>query len=257
MKRIALALFLLSALILAMVMVVNSLTTGMEKNANEFFLTVSEGQLDTAMNYLSNGFRNTLDPEEFRAYLQSSGMDTFETSSWDSRSYARSQGEIEGVIYLQDGSVQPVRLLFVLEEDEWRIHSIEAHLPGITPTINIKRLPPLKFLEHMASKTVGLFGKNVSTGDFDPFYRTISALWQSRTSPDQLLEAFKPFVDNHVDLSEFAQVPPVFNEPPLIDSGGVLRLRGYFPHEAGTLSFDLSFTYEYPEWKLLGLNVSL
>lgn len=257
MKRLAIAFFLLSALILALVTIVNSLTTGMAKTADEFLIAVSEDRIDTAMNYLSTGFRNTVAPEEFKAYLKTGGLDKYEIATWDSRSYSRSQGEIEGVVYLDDGSVQPLRLVFVQEQDEWRIQSIEAKLPGISPRAMEKGIPPLSVLERMTTDTIGLFGQCVLSGDFDPFQAEISALWQSRTSPARLLQAFKPFVDRKMNLAEYASAPPVFSQPPALDEDGNLRIKGYFPHEAGTLAFDLTYTFEYPEWKLLGLNVSL
>lgn len=257
MKRLAIALFLLSGLILALIIIVNSLTTGMAKTADEFLIAIGEGRVDTAMNYLSTGFRNTVSPDEFQAYLKTGGLDRYESAAWDSRSYSRSQGEVEGVVYLDDGSVQPLKLVFVQEAEEWRIQSIEAKLPGISPRTMEKNIPSLPTLEAMARSTLTLFGSCVKSGDFDPFQAYISALWQSRTSPARLLQAFKPFVDKQVDLAEFAAVPPVFSQPPTLDDNGVLRLTGYFPHEAGTLTFELSFTFEYPEWKLLGLNVSL
>lgn len=257
MKRIAAALILLASLILAMVMVVNSLTTGMAKTADEFLMAASEGRVDTAMNYLSTGFRNTVTPEEFRAFLRAGGLDRYRTAAWDNRNYSRSQGELEGVVHLEDGTVQPLKLVFVQEEDEWHIQSIEAPLPGITHHVAGKAIPALPTLERMASETMALFASCVKSGDFDPFQTTISTLWQSRTSPARLRQAFAPFVEKQVDLSQYAQVGPIFNQPPALDEDGVLHLTGYFPHEAGTLIFDFSFTFEYPEWKLLGLNVSL
>ncbi len=257
MKRAAIAIFLLACLILAIVMVVNSLTTGMTKNAEEFFLAVSEGQLDTARNYLSTSFRNSVDPAEFRAYLQNGGLDRYETSTWDSRSYSGSQGKIAGVVYLQDGSHLPIKMVFVQEKSEWHIHSIEVSLPGISPHTVKKSIPPLNKLEFMASSTIKLFGNCVLTNDFTPFYSQVSALWQSRTSAARLLQAFQPFVDNNIDLSKYDHVDPTFSETPLIDEHGTLLLKGYFAHETETLSFDLRYAFEYPEWKLLGLNVSL
>ncbi len=257
MKRTAIALFLLACLILAIIIVVNSLTTGMAENADEFFLAVSEGQLDTAKNYLSTSFRNSVDPEEFRAYLQSGGLDHYETSAWDSRSYSGSQGKLKGVVYLQDGSLLPIQMVFVQEQNEWHIHSIEVSLPGISPHPAKKSIPPLSNLKFMVLSTTQLFGSCVLSNDFTPFYSQVSALWQSRTSPARLLQAFQPFVDNNIDLSKYGHIGPTFSESPLIDEQGILLLKGYFPHEAGTLSFDLSYTFEYPEWKLLGLNVSL
>jgi hypothetical protein len=257
MKRFVLILVVLLALATGLLLAVNSMTSGMSRNADEFFLAARDRHIDTAMNYLSTGFRNSVTPSEFSAWLHAGGLDRFEASTWDSRSFSASQGEITGAILLDDGSVLPVNVVFVKEGEEWRIHSIDARFPGVSPRAPGKGIPSLNYLESLVSKTVAQFGSSTASGEFDGFYRSVSALWQSRTSPARLRQAFEPFVSGGVDLAELATARPVFSEPPRIDEEGRLHLVGYFPHESRELRFDLSYTFEYPEWKLLGLNVTL
>lgn len=257
MKRFATILFLLSALVLGLLVVVNSLTSGLAKNADEFFSAVRDQRIETARNYLSDGFRERITPSEFEAWLAASSLDRYASSSWDSRTFLGSQGEIRGTIYLENGTVLPAQLVFVNQDDQWRIHSIDVALPGVTPRPGPKAIPALGVLQSLVTQTINRFGESTTSDDFDSFYSSISALWQSRTSPARLRAAFEPFIESGEDPARFATVAPVFSQPPRLDEEGRLHLTGYFPHEAATLGFDLTFTYEYPEWKLLGLNVSL
>lgn len=257
MKRLALLLAVLAALVFGPLLAVNSLTSGLGRSADEFFVAVREERLDTAMNYLSTGFRNNVTPSEFEAWLAAGGMDRFEASAWDSQDLSSSQGELGGVIFLDDGSVLPLEISFVYENEQWRIHAIEARLPGISPHSPARAIPPLRQLESLATTTMARFGGSVASQDFESFYQNISALWRSRTSPARLRAAFEPFMTGKVNLIELSQVTPVFSEPPFMDAEGRLRLVGYFPHELTVLTFDLTYTFEYPEWKLLGLNVAL
>jgi hypothetical protein len=246
-----------AAVALAGLLVVNNLTTGMSQNADSFFQTVRDGRFDTAYNYLSKGFRNTVSPEELRAFLRRGSLDRYMTSVWTSRSYVGDSGELEGTIYADDGSVTPLVLTFVREEGEWRIHFIDARLPGLARREITKDLPDQEVLERMASDTANLFAEAVEQKDFHQFHASISALWASRISPEELLEAFEPFISKQVDLTGFDQISPVFSEPPTVNADGVLVLKGYFPHERGTLRFRMEFVFEYPEWKLRGIDMRI
>lgn len=253
-----LALFaLLSAIALAMLLVVNNLTSGMPESANSFFQTVREGRFDTAYNYLSRGFRNTVSPEELRAFLRRGSLDRYMTSAWTSRSYNGDSGELEGTIYADDGSVTPLALSFVREEGEWRIHFIDAQLPGLARKEINKDLPDKEVLDRMAADTAKLFAEAVEQKDFHQFHSSISALWASSIGPDDLLEAFQPFISKMVDLTGYDQAPPVFSEPPVVNAEGTLVLKGYFPHERGALRFRMEFVFEYPDWKLRGIDMRI
>lgn len=236
---------------------VNNLTTGMSENADAFFQTVRDGHFDTAYNYLSKGFRNTINPEELRAFLRRGSLDRYMASTWTSRSYHGDSGELEGTIYADDGSVTPLTLDFVREEGEWRIHFIDARLPGLARHEITKDLPDQEVLERMASDTEKLFAEAVEQKDFHTFHAAVSRLWASQASPEELLEAFTPFVERKVDLTGYDQIAPVFSEPPTINADGALVLKGYFPHERGPLRFRMEFVFEYPDWKLRGIDMRI
>ncbi|MEF2146194.1 MAG: hypothetical protein V3573_12180 [Desulfovibrionaceae bacterium] len=255
MTRFFSILALLAGLALAAFLVVNNLTTGMTESADSFFQSVREGRFETAYNYLSKGFRQTVSPEELQAFLRRGALDRYQTSAWTSRNYSGDTGELEGTIYSVEGAVTPLSLTFVREEGEWRIHFIDARLPGLARKEITKDLPDQETLEIMVRDTVSQFSHAVVSADFAEFHTQISALWASQISPDELLAVFRAFIDMGKDLTGYDQLDPVFSEPPAIDQDGVMVLKGYIPHERGLLHFRLEYVFEYPEWKLLGINI--
>ncbi len=257
MKRLALILTLLSAIVLLFVFVINSMNFGLKETADTFFTALGKKQIKVARTLISTEFRHALSAEEFASYIHSSGLDRYKTAVWEPPSYAHKQGELKGIVHLQDGAVQPIQLFFVKEGKNWYIHSIEAKISGFSPQIDSEKIPPLPVLRTMISTTVQCFGKCVLNNNFEAFYAEISALWQSKTSAAKLLQSFQAFVEQKVDLSAYTVVSPKLSESPRIDEDKKLQLKGYFPHEKGTLYFQLIFIFEYPKWKLYGLNVSL
>jgi len=257
MTRIFSLLAFLAALILAALLVVNNLTSGMAENADAFFQTVRDGRFETAYNYLSKGFRNTISPQELRAFLRRSSLDRYMTAAWTSREYDGDSGQLEGTLYADDGAVTPLALTFVREEEQWRIHFIDARLPGLARREITKDLPEQEVLERMASDTVELFADAVRQKDFHRLHGEVARLWASRVTPEELMQAFAPFMKKDLDMTGYDQVAPVFSEPPVINAEDTLVLKGYFPHERGPLRFRMEFVFEYPEWKLRGIDMRL
>lgn len=247
----------LAALVLGGFLLVGNLTSGMSENANAFFQTVRDGQFDTAYNYLSKGFRNTVTPRELRAFLRRGSLDRYMTSAWTSREYDGDTGLLKGTLYAQDGTVTPLELTFVRENEDWRIHFIDARLPGLARREITKDIPDQEMLERMASDTAALFAEAVRLKDFHRFHDEIARIWACRATPEELMEAFAPFLAGKSDLTGYDQVAPVFSEPPVINAEDALVLKGYFPHERGPLRFRMEFVFEYPEWKLRGIDMRI
>lgn len=257
MKRIIIILASLAVITLVAAMAVNSITTGMTENAEGFFTAVRQGRMDTAYNHLSQGFKSTISPEELRTYLRRSDLDRYKAAAWDQRDYSGSTGTLAGIVFAEDGTAQPVRLTFIKPGDHWLIHSIDATLPGLARHQITKSVPELEDLSTMTKDTLTDFAHAVNAADFIPFHEQVSAMWQAKAKPGDMLLTFQPFVDSGADLTIYEQVEPAFSEPPVINAKGELVLKGYFPHEAGGMRFDMTYVFEYPAWKLSGLDLSI
>lgn len=117
------------------------------------------------------------------------------------------------------------------------------------------KLPPEKDLKALTLDSLLAFNRAVKTKSFVAFHQQISALWREQITPEQLSDAFKPFMDQGLDISEISGVEPVFGEPPAINGDGVLVLKGSYPARPMKISFELKYVYEHPAWKLIGVNV--
>ena len=56
---------------------------------------------------------------------------------------------------------------------------------------------------------------------------------------------------------DIKSLSPVFDKPPEINSDGVLILNGHYNTKPLAIHFLLQFIYEFPQWKLYGLEVQL
>jgi hypothetical protein len=64
-------------------------------------------------------------------------------------------------------------------------------------------------------------------------------------------------IDAKREFSKIEHVSAVFDEVPIIDNDGILTVSGYFPTKGMNLKFNIRYVYEYPEWKLFGVRLSI
>lgn len=86
------------------------------------------------------------------------------------------------------------------------------------------------------------------------FYDNISKLWQSSMSVDNIstlgdfeTEGFKNFFTN------FSNEKIIITKNPIINSDNWLIIEWYYLMNP-QLNFEIKYTYEYPEWKLVGFS---
>ncbi len=103
-----------------------------------------------------------------------------------------------------------------------------------------------------------MFGlvKAVSAQDFQIYYDSISQLWKSQITEKEFGELFQQFIDQKLDLTFVGRTQPVFNLKPTIDENGILFLKGSYPSGERMATFEFKYIYEYPYWKLMGINVN-
>lgn len=241
----------------AAIMTVKSMTQGLSATAETFFTAVAEHDTKAAWTELSTAFRQTHTPDQLDTFLAESGLDGYESAVWSGTSYMASSGELTGRVYTDTGTVVPVRLDFVREEEGWRIHGMDATLPALTLLADESSVPDLANLEARVSEAVHDLGLALRMNDFSLFHSHVSALWRASATAGEMRDSFAPFLDRGRELMDYAAEKPVFNAAPAIDDKGVLRLVGSIPRRDGVLRFDMGFVFEYPDWKLRDLRLSL
>lgn len=129
----------------------------------------------------------------------------------------------------------------------------------ITPrtTFSANTIPDRPALAEIVEETMRDFALAVKAEDFTVFYRRISKLWQDQTTKEQLLNLFKSFSDNDIDLTVLKGHSPVFTEKPYTSNEGILFIKGKYEVGQGDVLFTHKYVYEDSLWKLLGININI
>lgn len=110
-------------------------------------------------------------------------------------------------------------------------------------------------LEQLATETIQKMAEALKTGSFSDFYDYVSKAWQLSSSRQQLQEQFQGKINEKLDLTSVSSMEPQFIDPPMVNSDGLLVINGSYPTTPKTV-FSAVYVYEYPEWKLCGINIS-
>jgi hypothetical protein len=154
---------------------------------------------------------------------------------------------------------KPNKVIFTLkylqEKSAWKLVGINVQvLPFIEKTGPV---PTEKEAKRLALDSLLAFNKALKAKNFDSFYGQIAKLWQAQTTAAKLKETFQPFLAQDAHISGIADVEPVFDSKPAIDSDGFLVLEGSYPTQPSKVFFELRYVYEDEAWELVGINVNL
>ena len=142
----------------------------------------------------------------------------------------------------------------------WRIFEIAANdLAGKElPVAQVKSLtiPSKKQLASLVSDTMEGFSQAVKKWDFSEFFNSTSRLFQIQSTAGRLSAAFSGF-DQVPEIPQISQYDPVFSKDSTLDPEGLLQVEGYFPTKPKATTFRLTYLYEKPQWKLLGMKVAM
>jgi len=167
------------------------------------------------------------------------------------------RGQLEGSAITRSGGKIPLHIELVNESGKWKIYSLSAPQPGVIVQNVPKSIPSENELNAMVLETLLAFNKGVKEKSFVALREQGSSAFHEALSAEKLLESFKGFVDKDVDISPIEKVPLVFENPPVIDSEGVLILKGYYPTKPKQVVFGLKYALESSGWKLHGLDINI
>lgn len=249
-KTLLIAVAVVAALVGGLVVFVFRATGPVVEAADRFLSLLGEGKTHEAYLSASKALRDRQDEGAFERSAKDLGLDGYESSSWSSREVSNDSGKVEGTVKTRSGSERELAIHLAREEGEWRVVSFGR--AGSTPAAPI---PPKEELERMASASVGSFADAVRAKDFTRFHQTLATIFRDQTSPESLASVFRQFLEQNMDLGGVKDVTPIFNKPPATNDDGQLVLAGSFPTKPLTVTFDLKYAYEHPDWKLVGIEV--
>jgi hypothetical protein len=169
----------------------------------------------------------------------------------------------EGTLVIQgyypiDAPFKYFLLKYVYESPAWKLFSIE-----IRPAENLleggepQTIPPGEHLTQLIQQTMLDFALAIKARDFTGFHATISEIWQSQITKQELADIFKSFFDQNIDLTGLQELNPILTPDPELNADGILVLQGRYPTQPSTVFFTLKYVYEESAWKLLGINVNV
>jgi len=225
--------------------------------ADDFFAKVKAKKYKAAYELTSKEFKEATTLENLTKFLEAYSLNENVETSWPTRSVESGVGNLEGTVTLKDGSVIKINMSFVKENKAWKILSMNIPNSGVEEKQSLKEIPPIETLRELVNASVYNLGIACNSQNFTDFYSYISKFWQAQTKPDTLMNTFKVFHDQGVDLTIVNGLEPVFSDKPLIDKDELLRLKGYYATNPNVIYYEVSYIYEYPEWKLFGISVNV
>ncbi len=133
-------------------------------------------------------------------------------------------------------------------------------VPGfLSPPAQAQTLRPVPSQDVLArliwSTMVALENAN-TTDDYTVFWKLGSPEFQATSTPAGLSQSFADLRAQNIDLSRSLFSSPSLYIPPMIDTRGLLRLRGAFESRPTSLRFDLYFKDVDGMWKIHAVSVA-
>ncbi|HSH38709.1 MAG TPA: hypothetical protein VK993_07980 [Chthoniobacterales bacterium] len=142
------------------------------------------------------------------------------------------------------------RLKYVNERAAWKLMGIKVDVtPAKPPTDGEARALVLESLL--------AFNRAVQAKNFTAFHKQIADIWRKQITPQELQEAFATFVDQEVDISQIADLQPMFDPAPGFDEDGLLLLKGDYPTRGNNVQFKLRYIQESDAWRLVNIAVNV
>ena len=118
-------------------------------------------------------------------------------------------------------------------------------------------VPPLDKIRALVTTELSLLSKGINEKDFTDYLENSALLLQSQFTNEKLLENYKPFIVQKINIHDWMVGDFSLTKEPGIDQDGVLTIYGKYPTSPNSLKFKLSYIYSHPDWKGLGGDVNI
>jgi hypothetical protein len=231
------------------------LTSGMADTANSFFSAIKSGDISKARGFLSEDFKMSTDENALKEFLSTSALLNFKEANWSSRQINGGIGELNGAVTTSLGGVIPLKLIFVKENDTWKIYAIQKPTAGLQQEESSPSIPTLKEQEALVQRAIFDFGTSVNSKDMTIFRNSISAIWQKQVTKEELEDAFSEFYESGGDFTILSSLSPQIERVSELGENGELILKGYFLSGKHKVTFTQKYIYQGIAWKLFGFSI--
>ncbi len=108
----------------------------------------------------------------------------------------------------------------------------------------------------LASSAFMRLASAIKSKDFAPLYQTMAPSFRSGVSLQRVVDGFRPFTDNGVDLTGVETKSLVVAPPPYVDEHGVLTIKGIQPTPTQRWNFEFGFLPVPQGWALTAMSLS-
>jgi hypothetical protein len=234
-------------------------TGGMTKTADAFFEAVKRQDIAAAHSYLSADFKANTDEAALKAFLSSNALLHFKKASWSNREISGGRGELNGEVTSDSGGVIPLKLLFVKENDAWKIYGIQRAPAGLQTegAAASPLVPSGADRVSLVKRSMHDFAVSVNDKNMEHFHATISDLWKGQITQQQMDEVFGKFYGAGMDFTVCDSLEPVVEPVAALGNSGELILTGYFPTTPNQVHFQQKYIHEDAGWKLYGFSINI
>ena len=241
--------------------------------ATDFLQKIGESRFQDAYGSTTFAFQAQTNFRNFQATARELGLSTGTVScKWLNEVRRDRDVRLTGEVMSAKGTATLVSLTMIHERGAWRVFALRTpresgnkeedrfSLVGKGFSFNSSanpEVPSPKILNSLTLNSLTLFNNAIQQRSFGEFYSKVSHEWQNHLTTSQLKRAFQPFIDSNVNLSEIQKLQPVYDTPPEITAEGILSLVGHYDTKPYRSSFSLRFIYEFPYWKIYGIEVHI
>ena len=240
--------------------------------ANEFLTQIGSDKVQEAYDSTAFAFQAGQTFRSFQASVKDLGLTQTSQVRWKQPESKDKEVDLAGDVVVGTGKTLPVTLKLIEERGQWRVFGLVTPKPddpsrktqfslvGKGAAFNAAdnhEVPAPAVLQRLVEESLIQFNEAIQKKNFEDFYNYVSLAWQGQLTPKRLQSAFQPFIDNAVNVGSVRSLIPTFDSPPEVNSEGLLILSGHYQSNPYKIYFDLRFTYEFPHWKLFGVDVQL
>lgn len=243
-----------------------------QEAARAFFAAITSGDAGSAYRNAAFAFQAQQSEPTFTARVKELGLkdanvvlQPLESSDKDAK--------LNAIVTTKTGQNFPLIVTLQLDAGTWKVFSLktprssqtglsENHftLVGKTAAFHegLSEPVPDDAAQHrLVHETMREFANAIRKRSFSDLYSYASVMWRKQITESQLERAFSAFIEKDVNLSGIADVQPVFEGTPEVNSDGLLTIGGYYPTQPFRVGFLFKYIYEAPSWRLFGLDVYL
>lgn len=228
-------------------------TSGMVDTADAFFNAVKQKDIAKARGYLAEDFKASTDENALQAFLSKGAILNYKEASWSNRQISGGRGELNGAITTETGGIVPIKLMFVKENDAWKIYAIQKPTAGLQSEDTSPTIPGKLEQSALVKQSMHNFIASVEKKNMEHFRSTGSRLWQKQFTTEQFNQAFKLVIDSGANWSVLESFEPDFSSEAKVDENGILLLAGHYK-TTPNIQFEQKYIYEGLAWKLIGFS---